>query len=338
MAASQRRRVCWLLILLSSLACTHAFIEGLYCGTENCYDVLEVTRDSTKTEIVKAYRKLARKWHPDMHKSKEDKEAAQVMFQKIANAYEILRDEEQRADYDYMLDNPEEYYSHYYRYYRRRVAPKVDVRLVIVVTITVISIIQYLGALNNYNTALNYLCREQKYRSRALDILKNEGLLSNNKKKKRTMTKEEMKQEEEALIRKVIEEKMDIRGGYRRPKYTDVLWVQLVLLPYYTVSYIYWWLRWVWLFNILNHPYGEEEKFHRIRKFMGLSQSQWDSLEDHEKEEYLLKELWIKDKFVAWKQKIEEERKIKLAENARYKSYRRYLKKGGAGQMTFGPE
>ena len=36
----------------------------------------------------------------------------------------------------------EEYYSHYYRYYRRRVAPKVDVRVVIVVSITVISIIQ----------------------------------------------------------------------------------------------------------------------------------------------------------------------------------------------------
>lgn len=36
----------------------------------------------------------------------------------------------------------EEFYSHYYRYYRRRVAPKVDVRVVIVVTITIISIVQ----------------------------------------------------------------------------------------------------------------------------------------------------------------------------------------------------
>ena len=39
----------------------------------------------------------------------------------------------------------EEYYSHYYRYYRRRVTPKVDVRLVIVVSISVISVIQVRG-------------------------------------------------------------------------------------------------------------------------------------------------------------------------------------------------
>ena len=39
-----------------------------------------------------------------------------------------------------------------------------------------------------------------------------------------------------------------------------------------------------------------------------------------------------------WKEKREEEMKVKMAESARYKSYRRYLKKGGPGQMTFGPE
>jgi DnaJ homolog subfamily C member 25 len=37
------------------------------------------------------------------------------MFKRLANAYEILRDDEARKDYDYMLDNPEAYYQHYYR-------------------------------------------------------------------------------------------------------------------------------------------------------------------------------------------------------------------------------
>lgn len=41
-----------------------------------------------------------------------------------------------------MLDHPEEYYSHYYAYYRRRLAPKVDVRIVILVTVCAISIFQ----------------------------------------------------------------------------------------------------------------------------------------------------------------------------------------------------
>ena len=39
-----------------------------------------------------------------------------------------------------------------------------------------------------------------------------------------------------------------------------------------------------------------------------------------------------------WKAQKDEEMKAELAQNARYKSYRRYMKKGGPGQMTFGPE
>ncbi|XP_041366024.1 dnaJ homolog subfamily C member 25 homolog [Gigantopelta aegis] len=330
---------CWqivvFVILILEPVCVDSFIEGLYCGIENCYEILDVTRDSSRTEVVKAYRKLARKWHPDMHKTEEAKEAASTMFQKIANAYEILRDEEQRDDYNYMLDNPDEYYSIYFQYYRRRVAPKVDIRVVIGVTITIISILQYLGAWNNYKSAIDYLCKETKYRSKAMDIAKREGMLN---KKKDKRSKAEIREEEEAVIRKIIEENLDIRGGYSKPSYTDVLWIQLVLLPYYIVMYIYWWFRWIWKFYIIREEYGEEEKLYLIKKYMKANKSQWDAIEDYEKEKFLAQELWIKDNFQVWFLKQEEERKSKLAESARYKSYRRYMKKGGAGQMTFGPE
>lgn len=39
-----------------------------------------------------------------------------------------------------------------------------------------------------------------------------------------------------------------------------------------------------------------------------------------------------------WKKEQEEEMKSKLAENSRYKKYRRYMKKGGPGQMSLGPD
>lgn len=39
-----------------------------------------------------------------------------------------------------------------------------------------------------------------------------------------------------------------------------------------------------------------------------------------------------------WKENKEAEQKAKLAESGRYKSYRRYMKSGGPGQMSFGPE
>lgn len=56
--------------------------------------------------------------------------------------FQILSDPEQRTEYDYMLDNPDQMYYHYYRYYRRRVSTKVDVRLVIISILLIISSIQ----------------------------------------------------------------------------------------------------------------------------------------------------------------------------------------------------
>jgi DnaJ homolog subfamily C member 25 len=88
---------------------TEALIDGLYCGRENCYDLLNVTRSSSKQEIVKAYRLLAKKFHPDMAKNAVDREKFTETFRAFANAYEILKDEETRNDYDRMLDNPEQY-------------------------------------------------------------------------------------------------------------------------------------------------------------------------------------------------------------------------------------
>ena len=156
-------------------------VEGLYCGLENCYDgklyiiyldfivsftflifsilptVLGVTRDSPRGDIAKAYRSLARKFHPDVQGPEVTKEEAERNFRRIATAYEVLRDDASREDYDYMVDHPEELYSHYYRYYRRRAAPNVDIRLILAVCITIISGIQYYSAWDRYETAIKYL-------------------------------------------------------------------------------------------------------------------------------------------------------------------------------------
>ena len=66
------------------------------------------------------------------------------------------------------------------------------------------------------------------------------------------------------------------RGGYRKPKITDVLWIQLILSPYYLLSYIYWYMHWIWHFTIMRNEYGDEQKEYIIRKNMKLSQGQWD--------------------------------------------------------------
>ena len=89
------------------------------------FTVLGVTRESPRAEISKSYRKLAGKWHPDRFQKREEKEEAEKTFLKIAAAYDVLKDEESREEYNYMLDHPEEMWQNYYRYYRRRMAPKV---------------------------------------------------------------------------------------------------------------------------------------------------------------------------------------------------------------------
>ena len=87
--------------------------------------MLGVNRESPRAEISKAYRKLAGRWHPDRFQKREEKEEAEKTFLKIAAAYDVLKDEESREEYNYMLDHPEEMWQNYYRYYRRRMAPKV---------------------------------------------------------------------------------------------------------------------------------------------------------------------------------------------------------------------
>ncbi|KAG5898824.1 hypothetical protein JTB14_018784 [Gonioctena quinquepunctata] len=321
-------------LLIFSTSTLAQLLEGIYCGKENCYDVLEVTRDATKSEISKSYRRLAKQHHPDRHRAIEDKEIAEVQFKRIANAYEILKDEESRTDYDYMLDNPDEYYAHYYRYYRRRVAPKVDVRLVIIVTISIISVIQYYSGWQRYDSAIKYFATVPKYRNRALDIAKQDGLFSETGKKlkgKGKMSKEET----ETIIKKVIEDKMDIKGAYAKPSYADLLWIQLIIFPYTVLKYIYWYLSWIVRHTILRQPFDEEEKLYIIRKNMKMSQHQFDSQEDDKIQEFLDRELWIREHFDEWFKEEEEHAKKQLAESNKYKQYRRYMKNHGVGRMTF---
>ncbi|MFC4874226.1 DnaJ C-terminal domain-containing protein [Negadavirga shengliensis] len=61
------------------------------------YNVLGLQKDATQDEIKKAYRKLARKYHPDLNPNDE---SAQRKFQEINEAHEVLSDPEKRKKYD----------------------------------------------------------------------------------------------------------------------------------------------------------------------------------------------------------------------------------------------
>jgi len=69
--------------------------------SQSLYKTLEVSPNATEAEIKKAYRKLARKYHPDVNKDKD----AEDKFKEINAAYEILSDKEKKAQYDQYGDS-----------------------------------------------------------------------------------------------------------------------------------------------------------------------------------------------------------------------------------------
>ncbi|KAB5551614.1 hypothetical protein DKX38_008925 [Salix brachista] len=67
------------------------------------YKVLGINRTATKEEIKEAYRRLALEFHPDKHarSSNSVREKATLKFKQVSEAYEILRNDKKRADYNF---------------------------------------------------------------------------------------------------------------------------------------------------------------------------------------------------------------------------------------------
>jgi curved DNA-binding protein len=65
------------------------------------YKILDVPRSASTDEIKKAYRRLARKYHPDVSKEAN----AETRFKEVAEAYEVLKDKDKRSAYDQLGSN-----------------------------------------------------------------------------------------------------------------------------------------------------------------------------------------------------------------------------------------
>lgn len=72
------------------------------------YKIMGLSRQATDKEIKMAYRRLARKYHPDLNKEAD----AEEKFKELGEAYEVLKDPKKRNEYDTMGDVHQQYQSH----------------------------------------------------------------------------------------------------------------------------------------------------------------------------------------------------------------------------------
>uniref|UniRef100_A0A915EKC0 J domain-containing protein n=1 Tax=Ditylenchus dipsaci TaxID=166011 RepID=A0A915EKC0_9BILA len=290
---------------------------GLYCGLDTCYEALGVERE--------AFNKVK---DPDLVEESEKK------FRLIATAYETLKDDETRTYYDYYLDNPEERYYNYYQYYRMRATPKVDVKYVILVAILLISVFQYLSGLQKHTEAMKYAKEQVKFRNMAIDIARQRGVVEFDKMGK-IKKKQKNGTDPELIISGIIEENINISGGYKKQTIYDTLAWQIITLPLILFRYLAWWTVWAKKYWIQKQEYDEEAKLYLIQKHLKINSDQFLALGEKTIDDYMAKQLWKKSEFDHWKEVKDMEDKEKQNNSGKYRQYKRFLKKNAGSTISF---
>jgi DnaJ family protein C protein 25 len=201
------------------------------------------------------------------------------VFQEITNAYEILRDEELKADYDEFLKDPYSNPSYYYasKYYYKRYASKIHPFTTISVLLVVTSIAQYFNQKLRHSRALRYYRDQPDFREKVLKKMKNDGWdlrVLEKKPKKRTQQDDEDVLKIENNIVKVLAE--TITGADKPASIKDILIVRLLISPYTAFAYLYWCAMWYYKFDVLKQPYGYEEQLYLTKRAIKYNDDAWE--------------------------------------------------------------
>lgn len=270
---------------------------AMYCGDRNCYDVLKVKENADKTEIINSYRKLAREWHPD--KNKHRAAVADKEFSAIAHAYDILKDDVSRRDYDYALRHPELFaYNQakyfYTQFYSRHV--KFNPIMVLLIALIAWSAFDYSARLMSHKRAIRIYKESPEYKI-ALKRFKEEKVLEMEKEGliKKKMNGKRTKKELDAIPidEKELEDQIQVHGSYRKPEYRDLAIIQFWFIPYYIYKSVAWHVRWLRRYQFGNEEYTLEDKEYIVRGVINMSQGMWDALTDKQRSKIMVKELWI---------------------------------------------
>ncbi|KAI5590564.1 hypothetical protein POPTR_004G022600v4 [Populus trichocarpa] len=271
------------LTLMFSILIISPSSSAIYCDEDDCYDLLGVTQNANASEIKKAYYKLSLKHHPDKNPDPESKK----LFVKIANAYEILKDEATREQYDYAIAHPEEVFYNTARYYHAYYGHKTDPRFVLVGLLLILSGFQYMNEMTRYNQAVAMVKKTPAYKNRLRALeLERSGGVTNKKKSNKQMDK---KVEED--LSKELE--LDIKGAHK-PSIWELLGVRFIVLPYTIGKLLLWNGCWFWRYKVKQAPYSWEDAVYLTQRSLRVPLDAWGSIDESTKEDLVQRRLWEK--------------------------------------------
>merc|ERR1712032_1755035 len=130
------------------------------------------------SEVRKIFRKMSKDMHPDNFvsdfnagkMSQSEWDEINYKFKILGTAYDTLKDKEKRKEYDHYLDNPEDRYYNYAKFYQAKFKTEVDLKFLAVCLIILFSGLQYGTWVQQYNSSLGYMCQDSKFRKQAKDI------------------------------------------------------------------------------------------------------------------------------------------------------------------------